>query len=120
MQTPATTDQLERYSNGRCYRLAQAIADLTGWTLVAVLDTWTVSGALYSRGHIAVRHPDGHLLDVSGLHTDGEIAAEWDADTITTLDHISDLPAQWGWGWIPTRIDRETADLAAAIVAAAQ
>jgi hypothetical protein len=51
----------DRYINGDCYLLAQAVATITGWRPVTV----DMTG---NNGHAMVELPDGRLLDAAGLH----------------------------------------------------
>lgn len=111
----ATAEQVDRYTNGDCLYLAQAIADATGWQLVGILDCWSVQGADYCSGHIAVIHPDGDLIDVTGRTSPDELS-DWGGELVT-LDHIADLKGL-GWGWVAGWIDDDTRELAAEIVSA--
>lgn len=119
-----TKTDTERYTNGDCLQLAQAIHDLTGWQIVAVLETWTAQGTRWARGHVTVRHPDGDLVDIRGQVDQDQIIAEWDADTVAEIGHIRDLAA-YGWGpeirrgvhYVRDHIDTYTRELAEHIAA---
>lgn len=65
-----------RWMNGDCHLFAQALHQLTGWDMVAVVheldpDHWT---------HILVVTPDGTLLDVLGEHDIDQVCEGYDDD----------------------------------------
>lgn len=69
--TPAA---VEAFTRGACAGLAVALHDATGWPIVEVghCDGLPL--------HFMVRHPDGRLLDIRGLHTDDAVCDEWEFD----------------------------------------
>lgn len=69
-------DIVASFTEGDCWVLAQAIHQTTGWMIVAVgaceedpVEEITVGPDWV---HMAVRTPQGHLLDIMGLHKDEE------------------------------------------------
>lgn len=58
-------DMVHVYGGGRCYELALALHETTGWPMVLLTETevdrW--DGPAY---HVVVRMPDGALLDILG------------------------------------------------------
>lgn len=85
--TPAA---IEAFTRGACGGLAIALHDATGWPLIEVghCDGLPL--------HFMVRHPDGHLVDIRGRHTDDDIRDEWEFDaddgvvtlTVVTRDNV--------------------------------
>lgn len=93
-------DAVTAYRNGQCHALALAIAERTGWPIVAVgpgeccydedcLDTEDSSGLCSCQvQHLAVERPDGWLIDIEGPRPPEDfILASADPD----LDEIHDL-----------------------------
>lgn len=59
------------YTNGRCWELARALEELTGWPLVGARSgQWRI-------WHVAVERPGGDLLDIQGCHHPDDFAARW-------------------------------------------
>ena len=65
---------------GQCHALALALHESSGWPLVAVYEDDDII-------HVAVKIPDGRLLDAGGYHNAYEIAEYYDR----TLDDISEV-----------------------------
>jgi hypothetical protein len=67
------------FTDGDCWRLAQYLSDRTGWDMVALgikLDRREPEGQRYWE-HMAVRRPDGRIVDVLGIHTEAEFLELW-------------------------------------------
>ena len=90
-----TTDDIRRYTNGDCWLLAQAIHDLTGWTMVA------------SDDHVMVITPNDELADINGIHPDH--AGRHHYHPIADVDDL---------GWGDAHIDDDTIAVARTLVAA--
>lgn len=74
-------DEHEAFSFGDCWLLARALHNITGWTMVAVGCTGGfVNGVLRDWVHIAVRTPEGQVLDIGGLHQDADVVTMWADD----------------------------------------
>jgi len=102
------TDEV-RYTEGDCNQLAQAIHEATGWLVSAILDECNC-------GHVFVTMPDGHVLDVCGVSTLGEMQYTWE-DSHTRVEHFKDaheLTSLYGWP-IPTP-DQHTKRVAAKLL----
>lgn len=73
-----TLEEIEAFTEGDCWLLAEALWMATGtWTLVAIsaceenpVDEVLSSGIDWV--HLAVRTPDGLIVDIEGVHTDLE------------------------------------------------
>lgn len=76
-----TPDEQEAFTWGDCWLLARAMHNITGWQMVAVgCSGGRADGALRDWVHIAVRTPEGSILDIDGFHTDDETTARWRED----------------------------------------
>lgn len=76
-----TPDEQEAFTFGDCWLLARAMHNITGWQMVAVGCTGgAVDGMLRDWVHIAVRTPQGLILDINGLHTDDEVRDQWQGE----------------------------------------
>lgn len=63
-------DVIEAFTEGDCWALAEEVQKLTGWDIVG-LGTADEAGRSASERyweHMAVRRPDGSILDITGLH----------------------------------------------------
>jgi hypothetical protein len=69
-----TSETIEAFTCGDCWMLAKAIHDITGWTLVFYVpeidEPWMWE-------HVAVRMPDGLILDIEGTHTEDFFISRW-------------------------------------------
>lgn len=101
-----TAEQVERYGNGECWALAQAIADITGWPMTL----WSLDDG--TTGHVMVRHPEGTYIDVSGTTTEAEMLAEWQQEPPTIVKSATALE----WGVSRSDVDDDTRALAARLV----
>lgn len=73
-----TPNEQEAFSFGDCWLLTRALHNITGWQMVAVGCTGGKdAGILRDWTHIAVRTPEGLILDITGLHTDEDIERQW-------------------------------------------
>ena len=70
-----TPDTIEAFTCGDCWMLARAIHDISKWDMVLYnpyphrdLDYWE---------HVAVRMPDGLILDIEGAHTEDDFLQRW-------------------------------------------
>ncbi|MEV0649933.1 hypothetical protein AB0I28_32220 [Phytomonospora sp. NPDC050363] len=98
-----TRAHLDRYTNGQCHALAEALARLTGGTMVLCSDD---DGAT---GHCMTRVAGG-FLDVTGLHTwEDMLALGWHADDLTPVTSAEAL------GWEAPDLGEETFAVARAI-----
>lgn len=80
------------FVGGQCHGLALALHARTGFPLAAVLDG---EGTCV---HVVVRADDGLLIDITGAHTEAELAAEGNYSVRGVDDHfIRGLEAQHGW-----------------------
>ena len=73
-EIPVTLDDREVkyiFTHGHCHSLALAIHSLTGWPLVFN------HHSAESVGHVAVRKPDGKILDIVGEWTDDGFESEY-------------------------------------------
>lgn len=87
--TPGVLDgyATRAFKYGACAALAIAIHDRYGWPLIAVTDAHNVydfghgqEAGAGSAMHYMVRHPNGKLLDVDGLHNDQDIIEEYEGE----------------------------------------
>jgi hypothetical protein len=82
----------EYYAHGDCGLMAFTISEITGWPVMYSPD-WpcTVRGCAKQHPggpHMLVRHPSGKLLDIDGLHEEGEpYATIYDYDDGITIRH---------------------------------
>lgn len=60
------------YSNGQCHALALAINERTGWPIVGA----SPFGTDYPN-HVAVKRPDGRIIDITGYVNFGYWGSEW-------------------------------------------
>ncbi|MFE2832197.1 hypothetical protein ACFXI6_14285 [Streptomyces mirabilis] len=67
--TPAA---FEAFTRGACAGLAIALHDATGWPIIEIghCDGLPL--------HFMVRHPDGRLVDIRGVHSDADVCDEWE------------------------------------------
>lgn len=81
--TPGVLDGIAKraFKFGDCDILAVALHDATGWPIVKITDKHNVFDDGEAGGgsalHYMVRHPDGGLVDVDGLHSEDEILDEY-------------------------------------------
>lgn len=68
----------ERYTSGECGDLAAELHRLTGYPLVAMGSRWNDGRVLWD--HIAVRAPDGRILDVTGIQPESGTVKAWGYD----------------------------------------
>ena len=88
-----TDDLIDRWGRKDCHILSLAMHRETGWPIVTLCDgrfccshhPLEASGALV---HSGVRHPDGGLLDIFGLH-------EGPADLLILADEFLENPERW-------------------------
>ena len=59
------------FTGGQCHALAMALAERTGWPVIAALDDDGDSN------HFFVTTPDGRALDITGCHDMDEFCDEW-------------------------------------------
>lgn len=86
------------FTGSQCHGLGLAIRKQTGWPLVAVDNA---SGECV---HICVRDPEGRLVDVTGAHTDDEVARETKGAIRDVKEtYVQRLHAQHDW--VPPDID---------------
>ena len=104
----ATPEQLARYGDGECWKLAQAIHDATGWPMVLWSDDDGVTG------HVMVRCPDGWYVDVESVVDAAHMASVGWRDEPTVVRSADALQ----WGVSAGDVDDQTRELAARIVAA--
>lgn len=75
---PFTAIEQEAFTYGDCWLLARALCNITGWQMVAVGNTGgKASGVLRDWVHMAVRTPQGTIVDISGIHEDKGILDAW-------------------------------------------
>lgn len=75
---PFTAIEQEAFTYGDCWLLARALHNITGWQMVAVGNTGgKASGVLRDWAHMAVRTPQGTILDITGTHDDKDILDVW-------------------------------------------
>jgi hypothetical protein len=86
------------FTGSQCHGLALAMHRRTAWPMVAVDNS---SGECI---HICVRDPENRLVDVTGAHTDDEMARESKgAIRHASETFIHDLESRHGW--VPADID---------------
>lgn len=89
------------FLGGHCHSLAVAVHAHNGWPLVAV-DRHRDG----RRVHVAVRNPDGHVVDIAGRHTDAELQAAVDGGVAITEITTTDVDAlHRDLGWAKARPD---------------
>jgi hypothetical protein len=73
------------FTEGGCWLLARALHKRTGWPVIALGVERDLEEAADERywEHMAVRMPDGHLLDVTGSHDEQEFLRLWPCDWAT-------------------------------------
>jgi hypothetical protein len=103
-------EMVDVYAGGRCYELALALHETTGWPIVLLtdvaVDDW--DGPSY---HVAVRMPDGALLDILGR--DSRFREIYPVTTNLTHEGLWVLVQQ---GKIPEPSDPVLAHIAARLV----
>ena len=103
------------FLGGHCHSLALALHDHTLWPLVAV--DRVRDG---ERVHVAVRDPDGRLVDIAGRHSDVELQAAVEGGVNIAEVEVADVHAlhsDLGWAeprpglarpWVPIALDPAT------------
>lgn len=90
-------DLVVRYTEGDCWALAGALHDLTGWQVVAVIpdtpDAIPPGKFASDWYHMAVRTPDGRILDIQGATSETAFLTRWRYST-----------AAWQYGTAPGRL----------------
>lgn len=76
----------ERFTRGDCHILARELNRRTGWPIY----TFTKNGGR-AWAHAFVKTPDGHYLDIEGLHTFHQIRRRWEAGFIKHWDSWEQL-----------------------------
>lgn len=110
MMSMTGTAEQDRYSNGQCHALAEALAEITGGQIVA----WQMSDGT---GHAMCRLEDGTYLDVFGRHTRDEvIAGGWLDDDEHEYDTALDLADEWAWEYPDVDTARPVAERIAASI----
>jgi hypothetical protein len=66
-----TNDDIEVYTEGDCFVLAQAVHEITGWPMCAF--SYDNTPDL----HAFVMTPDGKYLDIEGKHTPKQLRKKW-------------------------------------------
>lgn len=119
-------DTVDTYTTSECWALAWSLYTLTGWPPVAIIG---VSGLGWAWRHVAVRRPDGILVDINGAATEAEMLDLWryeldDPDSARIVDLPTDRDAYsdavgypFNWAVNPDR-DRRIAGILAEIFAA--
>lgn len=80
------------FSQGQCHALAMALHEETGWPLVVVAD-W-----LEQVDHVAVRTPEGRIIDGAGVHDPDAFAEAWDGDVLeVSAQRLRELTASATW-----------------------
>ena len=82
------------FTHGDCWALAHHLRERTGWDIVAVgikgeehLDVPTRHWA-----HMAVRTPNGQILDVTGLHSESDFLRRWPLRHYNTSLFVANHP----------------------------
>lgn len=107
-------DDHTRYTNGECGLLARAMHEQTGWPIVGL---GPVSGdESITVQHVAVRTPDGRLLDVTGVQPLSRAVLVWGNTEIghKELDALA-VDASLGYRQ-PLEIQDDTYKMAARLV----
>lgn len=67
------------FTEGDCWVLAHAIHEIAGWEVVALGDKASPDVKARYRGwvHILNRHPNGDLVDITGIYTEGQMLSSW-------------------------------------------
>lgn len=70
---------IEAFTDGDCWALATALRLKTGWDIVALGFESEAEMPPAKRGweHMAVRRPDGLILDITGLHAAEDWLTGW-------------------------------------------
>lgn len=68
----------EQFTQGECGDLAAELHRLTDYPIVALGSQWDEHSILWD--HIAVRVPDGRILDVTGIQPENEAMLAWNYD----------------------------------------
>jgi hypothetical protein len=101
------------FLGGHCHSLALALHERTGWPLVAV--DQRSDGVCV---HVAVRRPDGTIVDIAGAHTPDAIDKSRAGGTIireVTASDLDDLAQRHGWAepvpdivapWVQVALDQ--------------
>lgn len=98
------------FLGGHCHSLAMALHEQTGWQLVAIDDARDGTCV-----HIAVRRPDGKIVDLAGAHTVAEIAEARAGGAVfreVTNAELADLHASHGWAEPVPQVAAPWAELA--------
>ena len=82
-----TFDDVQRFTYGSCYQLAQAIRDVTGWPVYAFWDDHFNDYDI----HAFVKTPSGTFLDVLGEHTRYQMLTKWDGRHIRRVANSYDM-----------------------------
>ena len=95
------TDEEETdFTEGDCGILARAIHRKTGWPLVLVSPNGTGPIEEIDWDHMAVRAPDGRLIDAVGMSTEADFREYWGGSIGVDLTEISgdqwDTVHSWG------------------------
>lgn len=72
--TEITNADVERFTYGSCYQLAEAISSATGWPMYAFWDDFIQDYDI----HAFVRTPRGTFLDITGEHSRYRMLRQWD------------------------------------------
>jgi len=90
------------FTQRACHVLAREIQLRTDWAMCAFRDIGAVGEHRLPSLHTFIRMPDGHLLDVEGVHTEQEIYLRWWGKVIedcVVIDEFSanEIGDKWGW-----------------------
>lgn len=102
--TPGVIDEYAKraFLYGACGGLAIALHDHTGWPIVAITDQHNIFGDKAGGGsalHWTVRHPDGQLLDIRGLHDPQDLIAEFEGEADDGEAGAGTSTREDAWEW---------------------
>ena len=93
VHTKITLDDIERFTCGSCYQLAEAIRDATGWPVYAFWDDHFQDYDI----HAFTKTPRGTYLDILGEHSRYRMLRYWGERHIRKV-HESFSLRTWDFG----------------------
>lgn len=93
---PGFSDHMrERFMYGDCWLLADRVSALTGWPVLALVDSENPDSA--SAVHALLETPDGKLLDAQGIYSSQVIFDLYDSDEVEY--ELVPMPKNPGWSF---------------------